>query len=112
MRKLSEQLSPTVTKKHNLRREPLVAEKFQVGFVGSGGMAAAHVKAMKPFEDVAFAAFCDVRLEAAQKMASEHGGKAFSKPDDMFENAKLDAVFLLLPPFAHGEPELLALKHK
>jgi predicted dehydrogenase len=89
-----------------------VAEKIQVGFVGSGGMAAAHVKAMKPFEDVAFAAFCDVRLEAAQKMAAEHGGKAFSKPADMFENAKLDAVFLLLPPFAHGEPELLALKHK
>ena len=89
-----------------------MAEKFKVGFVGSGGMAAAHTKAMKPFEDVEFAAFCDVRLEAAQKMTAEFGGQAFNKPADMFQNTKLDAVFLLLPPFAHGEPELLAMKHK
>jgi myo-inositol 2-dehydrogenase / D-chiro-inositol 1-dehydrogenase len=89
-----------------------VADKLQVGFVGAGGMAANHVKAMQKFDDVAFAAFCDVRLEAAQKIATEHGGKAFSKPADMFQNTKLDAVFLLLPPFAHGEPEMLALKHK
>jgi len=89
-----------------------VAEKFKVGFVGAGGMAAAHVKAMKGFEDVEFAAFCDVRLEAAQKMTAENGGVAFNKPAEMFQNVKLDAVFLLLPPFAHGEPELLAMKHK
>jgi myo-inositol 2-dehydrogenase/D-chiro-inositol 1-dehydrogenase len=89
-----------------------VADKFQVGFVGSGGMAAAHVGAMKNFADVNFAAFCDVRLEAAQKMATEYNAKAFNKPADMLKDVKLDAVFLLLPPFAHGEPELLAIKHK
>ncbi len=89
-----------------------MAEKLAIGFVGAGGMAANHTKAMKNFSDVAFAAFCDVRLEAAEKMAAEHGGKAFSKPAEMFDAVKLDAVFLLLPPFAHGEPELLALKHR
>jgi myo-inositol 2-dehydrogenase / D-chiro-inositol 1-dehydrogenase len=93
-------------------RVSFVAEQIQVGFVGAGGMAAAHVKAMQKFEDVKFAAFCDVRLEAAQKMATEHGGVAYSKLSEMFQNTKLDAVFLLLPPFAHGEPEFLALKHK
>ena len=88
------------------------SDKFKIGFIGIGGMAANHTKAMKGFADVEFSAFCDVRLEAAEKMAAEHGGKAFAKPADMFQNVKLDAVFLLLPPFAHGEPELLALKHK
>ncbi|HYF49613.1 MAG TPA: Gfo/Idh/MocA family oxidoreductase [Planctomycetota bacterium] len=89
-----------------------MADKLNVGFIGSGGMANAHVTAMKKFDDVKFAAFCDVRLEAAQKFATEHGGQAFNKPADMFQNVKLDAVFLLLPPFAHGEPEFLAMKHK
>src|SRR5687768_13265255 len=89
-----------------------MSEKLKIGFVGSGGMAAKHMEGISRFKDVEVAAFCDVRLETAQKMAELHGGKAFDKPAEMFKDVKLDAVFLMLPPFAHGEPEMLAIKHK
>jgi predicted dehydrogenase len=52
---------------------------------------------------------CDLNLELAEKRAAEHGGKAFKDAREMFDAVKLDAVFLNLPPFAHGA-ELEAVK--
>jgi len=85
--------------------------KLKVGFIGSGGMAKAHIGPVKAIQNVEVAAFCDVMLSHAESMVQEHGGKAFATPKEMFEAVKLDAVFILLPPFAHGDAEMEAIKH-
>ena len=85
-------------------------KKLRVGFIGSGGMADAHLKGLvaPQFEDIEIAAFCDVVLERAQGQADkykEHGAVAFSSPQQMLSDAGLDACYILLPPFAHGDAE-------
>jgi predicted dehydrogenase len=87
-------------------------EKVRVGFIGSGGMAEAHLRGLPTFPDVEIAAFCDVVPAKAEKLASEYGAKACSDPKAMFSAQKLDCVYILLPPFAHGGAERAAIEAK
>ncbi len=87
-------------------------EKVRVGFIGSGGMAEAHLRGLPSFPDVEIAAFCDVVPAKAEKLAEQYGAKAYPRPGEMFGAAKLDCVYILLPPFAHGEPERAAVQAK
>ncbi len=85
-------------------------KKLRVGFIGSGGMADAHLKglATEQFDDIQIAAFCDVVLERAQAQCekySTHSPTAYSTPQQMIADAGLDACYILLPPFAHGDAE-------
>jgi predicted dehydrogenase len=88
-----------------------MSDKVKVGFIGSGGIAGAHLQGLAKFEDVELAGFCDVVTERAENRAKEFGGRAFSDPSQMFDAVTLDAVFICLPPFAHGEAELACVEH-
>ena len=85
-------------------------DKLRVGFIGAGGMADAHLKglASSQFSDVEIVAFCDVVLERAQAQCAKypsHNPTAYSSPRQMIAEAGLDACYILLPPFAHGDAE-------
>ncbi len=86
-----------------------------MGFIGSGGMAQAHLnsdKGLPAFPDVEVAAFCDVVAAKAEALAGQYGVKAYTKPAEMFGAEKLDCAYILLPPFAHGEAERAAIQAK
>ncbi len=88
-------------------------KKLRLGFIGAGGMADAHLKGLADpelFPDVEIAAFCDVVLEKAQKQAEKYGAASFDAPQTMISDAGLDACYVLLPPFAHGEAERACIK--
>ena len=91
-------------------------KKLRVGFIGSGGMADAHLGGLgnaETFPDIEIAAFCDVVIERAEKQCAkfpEHNAKAYATPAQMIEDAALDACYILLPPFAHGDAEFACLK--
>jgi myo-inositol 2-dehydrogenase / D-chiro-inositol 1-dehydrogenase len=87
-------------------------EKIRIGFIGSGGMAEAHLMGLPSFPDVEIAAFCDVAPAKAEKLAERYGTKAYSQPKAMFAAEKLDCVYILLPPFAHGDAEMAAVQAK
>ena len=80
----------------------------KVGFVGTGGIAGAHLKNLKTFEDVELVAMCDVVEEKAKARADEFGGKPITDFREMFDKIDLDAVYICTPPFAHGEQERIA----
>lgn len=80
----------------------------KVGFVGTGGIAGAHLNALKTFEDVEFVAMCDVVEEKAKSRAKEFGGKPFTDFKVMFDKVDMDALYICTPPFAHGEQERIA----
>lgn len=84
---------------------------LQVGVIGSGGIASAHLSGLAKMEEVKLAAFCDVVEERAQKMAADHDAKSYTDPGRMFSDTALDAVWICLPPFAHGEAERKAIEH-
>ena len=46
----------------------------KVGFVGTGGIAGAHLKNLNTFDDIEFVAMCDVVEDKAKSRANEYGG--------------------------------------
>jgi myo-inositol 2-dehydrogenase / D-chiro-inositol 1-dehydrogenase len=89
-----------------------MAKKVRLGVVGVGGVAQAHFSTLGSNPDVEFAAICDIREDAAKETAARLGGKVFTSAKAMFGSLELDAAWLCLPPFAHGEAEFAAIERK
>ncbi len=84
--------------------------KVQVGFVGAGGIASRHISDLLGFDDVQVVALADPATARAQEQAQRTGGQVYSDYRQMFEREKLDALYICVPPFAHGEAELAAIE--
>ena len=82
--------------------------KVKLGFIGTGGMAGAHMRNLQTFDDIEFTAMCDVSEERAQGSAEEYGGNVYTDFREMYDKESLDAVYICTPPFAHGEQERIA----
>jgi len=80
-------------------------EKTRIGFIGAGGIANRHLDILSRFEDVALVAFADPDFARAEQAASRFGARAFESHRDMLDAQPLDAVYICVPPFAHGEAE-------
>ncbi len=83
-------------------------DKVRLGFIGTGGMAGAHMNNVKNFEDVEFVAMCDIVEGKAEGRTQEYGGTPYTDFRVMFDKEELDAVYICTPPFAHGEQERIA----
>jgi predicted dehydrogenase len=83
-------------------------------------MASAHLKAIGPIPDAQIVAFCDIdqskndaRVADLKALRPDATPQTFTDPQVMFDHVELDAIYVLLPPFAHGPAELACLaKHK
>ena len=80
-----------------------------VGFVGAGGIAARHIDVLRQFADVHVAAVCDADLARATQTAGPLGAQAFGDVATMLAGVALDALFICVPPFAHGPAERAAI---
>lgn len=77
----------------------------KVGFVGVGGIAAVHLRNIAKNPDAAVVAVCDIAEENARRAGEEYGATAYTDFDTMLSSEKLDALFICVPPFAHGDME-------
>lgn len=104
----------------------------RIGFIGTGGIAASHLANLLRVPQAEVVALCDLSLErveatrgavgrrlakapaeAADALGGafpEHDGRvldgvAYTDYRAMLRDERLDAVYLCLPPFAHGDPE-------
>ncbi len=91
--------------------------ELRVGFIGTGGIANAHLRALSQIEDVSLVAFCDVDLGRAQAAAgtanarTQGGANTYTDYRRMLDAEKLDAVYVCVPPHAHvGQEEELAAR--
>jgi predicted dehydrogenase/glycosyltransferase involved in cell wall biosynthesis/threonine dehydrogenase-like Zn-dependent dehydrogenase len=80
-------------------------DKTRIGFIGVGGIANRHLEILAGFPDVELVAFADPDFDRARKAASRFGARAFENHQTMLEAEALDAVYICIPPFAHGDPE-------
>ncbi len=90
-------------------------DKVKLGFIGSGGIVKAHLEqGLKDFKDVAFVGWCDLDEGTAAARREEVGGKGeiFTDAEAMLDSAKPDAVYIMLPPFAHGPAEDAVVQRK
>lgn len=77
--------------------------------IGAGGVAARHAQTLAGFPDVSVVAVADLDADRAMALAEAFGAKPYADPDQMLENETSDAVYICVPPFAHGAPELASI---
>ena len=78
---------------------------MRIGFIGTGGIARQHARGLAKRDDVTFVGAYDVVRDKSQSFAAEYGGDACSSAAEMLDTAKPDAVWVCVPPFAHGDAE-------
>ncbi|MDQ5824821.1 MAG: Gfo/Idh/MocA family oxidoreductase [Chloroflexota bacterium] len=82
--------------------------EVRVGFIGAGGIAGRHFGVLQQFEDVRIVSVSDPVEERAGGLASRVGATPYADFRQMLDHERLDALYICVPPFAHGEPELAA----
>ncbi|HYH75429.1 MAG TPA: Gfo/Idh/MocA family oxidoreductase [Candidatus Saccharimonadales bacterium] len=86
-------------------------QTMNVALVGTGYIAGRHAAALSAMDDVTIVGHVDVSAEGAQKAADQWGGRAYTALDDLLAHEQCDAVWLCVPPFAHGDLERTLLQH-
>jgi predicted dehydrogenase len=85
------------------------AAETRIGFVGAGAVAQRHAATLGGFADVRVVAVADPEAERAAALAAGRGARAFGSVAEMLGAEELDALYVCVPPFAHGPPEDAAL---
>jgi myo-inositol 2-dehydrogenase / D-chiro-inositol 1-dehydrogenase len=79
----------------------------RIGFVGTGGVATRHAHVLSTFDDVALVAATDVDPSRAAAFAAEFGVTTADGVDGLLAH-DLHAVYVCVPPFAHGPADTSA----
>ncbi|WP_220432150.1 glycosyltransferase [Falsirhodobacter xinxiangensis] len=90
---------------HRLQKTRTQSMTTRLGFIGAGGIAHRHFGVLEQMEDVAITAIADPDTPRAEDAGKRFGAAVFADHAAMLEAAELDAVFICVPPFAHGEIE-------
>lgn len=86
------------------RTAPADPPVCRIGFVGTGGVATRHAHVLSGFPDVTLVAALDVDPDRAVTFATEFGMATAAGVDELLAH-DLDAVYVCVPPFAHGAAE-------
>ncbi|SDX91299.1 Predicted dehydrogenase [Modestobacter sp. DSM 44400] len=86
--------------------------RLRVACVGTGFIAGRHLSALTGFDDVEIVAVADAVPERAADTAARYGARAYPDGSALLESEELDAVWLCVPPFAHGPLEAAALERR
>jgi len=80
----------------------------RLGFIGAGGIAQHHRRLLGDIPEATVAAVCDVDPERAKTFAEAAGATVFPDAEALIGSAEIDALFVCVPPNAHGEIEIQA----
>ncbi len=83
--------------------------RTRIGMIGAGLIAHRHLGNLLEFEDVEVVAIADPDTERARALASCCNASVYRRHDEMLAGERLDALYICVPPFAHGAPELSAI---
>jgi myo-inositol 2-dehydrogenase/D-chiro-inositol 1-dehydrogenase len=81
----------------------------RAGLIGAGSVGARHAHNLAGFADVELVGICDSDRTAADRLARELGVPAVDDLAGLLK-AGVDALWLCVPPFAHGALELSAVR--
>ncbi|WP_255329421.1 glycosyltransferase [Paracoccus albicereus] len=80
-------------------------DRVRLGFIGAGGIAQRHFGVLETMTDVRVVAVADPDRRRAEDAAQRMGATAFDDHETMLAEAEIDAVYICVPPFAHGAAE-------
>ena len=76
---------------------------IRVGLLGVGFIGATHAACYKNVAGARLVAVADVNREAADRLAAEHGTRAYYAVEPLLEDQEVDAVDVCLPTFLHEQ---------
>lgn len=83
--------------------------RLRVACIGTGFIAGRHLAALAGIPGVDVVAVADPRRERAEAAAERHGARAYDDGLALLAVEDLDAVWLCVPPYAHGPLEEAAV---
>lgn len=86
----------------------MASDAVRIGFVGAGGIAQAHMNALKALPEAEIVAVCDINEERASESAEPFGAAVYTNGAELVAREKLDALYVCVPPNAHGDIEVRA----
>jgi len=89
-----------------------MSKTTRVAFIGTGGIAGQHLSALKTIQGVNVVGLYDKNRDKAEARQAEFGGEVFGSPGKMLDGAQPDAVYICLPPHAHGKAEAACIDHR
>lgn len=81
----------------------------RIGLVGAGFIAGRHLDALAGIEGVTVAGVADPRADRAGVLAARAGAAAYAHWADLLDVERLDALWVCVPPHAHGPVEEAAV---
>lgn len=81
----------------------------RVALVGAGSVARRHADVLTELGGVRIAGVTDVDAMTAGRLAAACGAAPFGTVEEMLDGTEVDAVYVCVPPFAHGAPERAVL---
>jgi len=98
-----------------------MGRKLSVAFAGAGGIARAHLEAILKLGDLNVqvtgfadpdAERCQARLRELKAARPDTDAACFSDAVKMLRSVEADAVYIVVPPFAHGPVERYCIEHR
>ena len=86
--------------------------RLRVGCVGTGFIAGRHLQALARFPEAELVAVADGIRARAEAAANAYGGRVYDDGLALLATEELDAVWMCVPPFAHGPLEAAALERR
>jgi predicted dehydrogenase len=84
--------------------------QVRLGLIGAGFAAGLHAGSLTGLQGVEVAAVADPLPGRAEALAARVGARAYPDHRRMLNAEPLDGVYVCVPPFAHGPPELAVLE--
>lgn len=86
---------------------------MKIGFIGTGFFAKKHASILGEISGVEVTAFCGTSLEKAESEARNwSSASGYANVEQMLDKQKLDAVYICVPPMAHGSIEQALIERR
>ncbi|MFW6007328.1 MAG: Gfo/Idh/MocA family protein [Bacillota bacterium] len=80
---------------------------LKIGIIGAGVIGTYHEGEISKLNDCKITAVCDIRKDAARKIAEKHNAKVYEDYRDLL-NTEVDIVYICTPPHLHKEMAVAA----
>lgn len=86
------------------------SKSVRIGFIGTGGIAQAHIGRLREIPEAEIVAVCDIDEARVRSVAEPLGAAVYTDGARLIAGERLDALYICVPPHAHGDLEIQAAR--